>query len=76
MHGCQMDCDQYKTDISILDSKSDVVFRSSYHPRAMNTDKWGDFSLCVSEKALAKIWRYNSEQKGYDFNIAINISHS
>ena len=76
MHGSQTDCDQYKADISILDSKSDVVFRSSYHPRAMNTDKWGDFSLCVPEKALAKIWRYNSEQKKYNFNIAINISHA
>ena len=42
----------------------------------MNTDKWGDFSLCVPENALAKIWRYNSELKEYNFNIAINISHS
>ena len=42
----------------------------------MNTDKWGEFSLCVSEKALAKIWGYNSENKKYMFNIVINISHS
>ena len=74
MHGSQTDCDQYKADISVLDSKSEVVFRSSYHPRPINTEKSGDFRLLLPETALAKLWTYNSGTKQYQFKISITIS--
>ena len=74
MHGSQEDCVKYNAEISILDSSSKVVFRSSYHPNPINTEQWGDVGLCVPEKALAKIWRYNAQTKQYEFNLSVDIS--
>ena len=74
MHGSQEDCVKYNAEISILDSSSKVVFRSSYHPNPINTEQWGDVGLCVLEKALAKIWRYNLQTKQYEFNLSVDIS--
>ena len=74
MHGSKTDCNQYKADISVLDSKSKVVLRSSYHPRPINTEKFGDFRLFLPEKALVKFWTYNSGTKQYEFKISLKIS--
>ena len=77
MKGSEGDCHSFSTEISILYHESEeAVFKTCFHPRPINTEKWGTFCMLVPQDALARIWKpMKNEQNSFKFAVKIHKSN-
>ena len=76
MKGSKNDCHLFTTEISILDYESETaVFKTCFHPRPIDTEKWGTFCMLVPQDALARIWKRKEDDINY-FKVAVKIKGS
>ena len=73
MLGSPEECEDYRAEISILDSKQHPVLSSSFPPRPISLEVRGNKCLVVTQELLASIWKYYEEQKMNRFRVKVNI---
>ena len=74
MIGLDDECKKYSAEISVLDHETKApVFKTTYQPRHISTQEWGDFCMMVPQGALAKAWKYEEDDKDYSFRITFKI---
>ena len=71
--GSPEECEDYRAEISILDSKHHPVLSSSFPPSPIGLEPQGNKCLVVSQEVLASIWKYEEEEKINRFKVAVNI---
>ena len=75
MLGTQEACEAYTVEASIMnpDTKQ-VAFSAHFRPRPiMATNSTDDFCLTIKQESLAKIWRFNKEEKKFEFIVSAQI---
>ena len=76
MKGSEKECQKYKADITIYDTKTgEIVLHMCHSPRPISTLEWGPVRLLVSQDTLASLWKLDKEDSSlYVFNIGFEIS--
>ena len=71
MLGSETEARGFLASITIKDSEGKVFISTTYHPRPISLEQWGQMGLVVTEKALSGISKAND--KNYAHSMIVSV---